>query len=390
MNRKVLLIISMILFLLPFFTIAKSCDNDKVTISSITVENKSDNVEELNKATTNNKNINLNLSMSEVGNFIEYKIILKNNSNDDYKLDKNRLNITSNYIDYIIESKDKSIVVKSNSSKTIYLKVQYKNNIPDDEFNSGVYNDNKTIVVNLSTRNALDIITNPKTGNYAIYLFGIVLIISGTLFIILRKNKYAKTMMLIFTAIMIPMSVYAICKFNIKITSNVEIKTNNPYVYTVNIRDSSKPDNNLIQLNQQMPDTIITYQTPQEAMQSFSNKPFFLKHKLSNNIVTESYLGFVVTNAMAESNPGMTAGTYYLRGGVDEYMDSNKPFYNANKETLFSAFGSSNCTASTTTTSCEVPGLHAAAATFDGNIAAYVDDNNICFVNGGNSYCSST
>ena len=42
---------------------------------------------------------------------------------------------------------------------------------------------------------------------------------------------------------------------------------------------------------------------------------FYLKYLISNNAVTDEYVGFVVTNAMAQDNPGMTAGTYYLKGG---------------------------------------------------------------------------
>ena len=52
---------------------------------------------------------------------------------------------------------------------------------------------------------------------------------------------------------------------------------------------------------------------------------FYLKHTISNNIVTESYVGFVVTDAMAQANPGMTAGTYYLRGGINESSLTDKP-----------------------------------------------------------------
>ena len=40
---------------------------------------------------------------------------------------------------------------------------------------------------------------------------------------------------------------------------------------------------------------------------------------------------------MAANNSGMTAGTYYLKGG------DNGRAYNENKSTLLTAFGSSNC-----------------------------------------------
>ena len=79
--------------------------------------------------------------MSEVGNQIEYKIIVKNDSNEDYELDKNSFKLNSDYMDYTIESEDNSNIIKANSSKTIYLKVVYNKEIPIDQFESGTYNE---------------------------------------------------------------------------------------------------------------------------------------------------------------------------------------------------------------------------------------------------------
>ena len=121
--KKFLLPILLFLMFIPLYVNAETCDTDKITISSITVENKSDNVEELEKATASGKNINLNLSMSEVGDNIEYKFVVKNDSNEDYELDKTSLNLNSDYINYLFETEDNSNVVKANSSKTVTLRV---------------------------------------------------------------------------------------------------------------------------------------------------------------------------------------------------------------------------------------------------------------------------
>ena len=98
--KKIILPILLFLLFIPLYVNAEACDTDKITISSITLEDKSDGVEELDKATANGKNINLNLSMSEVGDSIEYKFIVKNNSNEDYELDKTSLKLNSDYINY--------------------------------------------------------------------------------------------------------------------------------------------------------------------------------------------------------------------------------------------------------------------------------------------------
>ena len=227
MKKLILPIILMMMFI-PFFVNAETCDTDKISISSITVESKSDSVEELDEASASGKNINLNLSMSEVGDNINYKIIVKNDSNDDYELDKNSFNISSDYIGYILEAEDNSNIVKANSSKTMYLKFEYKTEVPEEEFESGTYNDNKTMTVNLSTgdtTNVPDTIKNPNTGvqSYILVLI-IILILSGTLYILLKEKKYVNFMvLLICTAIIIPVSVYAICNYEIRVESNIII-----------------------------------------------------------------------------------------------------------------------------------------------------------------------
>ena len=97
--------------------------------------------------------------------------------------------------------------------------------------------------------------------------------------------------------------------------------------------------------------------------------------------VLESYVGFVVTPSMATANPGMTAGTYYLRGG------DNGRAYNDNKATLLSAFGSGNCTESSFAFACRVSGL-LAYANSNGNVRAIDDAGSNCGVSGdGTSNC---
>ena len=96
--KKFILSILLFLMFIPFVVNAETCDTDKITIENIAIESKSDNVEELSQATASGKNINLNLSMSKVGDSIEYRFVVKNYSNEDYELDKTSLNLNSDYI----------------------------------------------------------------------------------------------------------------------------------------------------------------------------------------------------------------------------------------------------------------------------------------------------
>ena len=70
--KKIIIPILLFMMFIPLLVNAEICNQDKISISLITIEESSDNVTEIDKATANGKNINLNLSMSEVGDNIKY------------------------------------------------------------------------------------------------------------------------------------------------------------------------------------------------------------------------------------------------------------------------------------------------------------------------------
>ena len=171
------------------------------------------------------------------------------------------------------------------------------------------------------------------------------------------------------------------------------------YVYTANLSDY-----NSVWIGMEIPNTITIYNTPEDAMTGLktasgfttTNFPFFLRHIIANGTlwcasngtknyciyatqtecnsevtsdwgngytcisrsytsgVSESYLGFIITSEMAMANSGMTAGTYYLKGG------DNGRAYNDNKAVLQSAFGASSgyCTEYSSNFACVVPGIN--------------------------------
>lgn len=228
--KKFLPILLLMLFI-PLIVFAENCDVDKVFIDSINIEKKIGNVEELSEATVSGKNINLNLSMSEVGDSIEYKAIVKNDSDDDFELDKNSFIINSDYIDYTLESEDNSNIIKANSSKTIYLKVKYKTKVPDEAFESGTYSDNKTMLLNLSfvqTVNVPNTLKNSKIGYGLLILFIIIILCFAiTYYLNLNEKNHKKIMVLLLgLLVIIPTSVYALCKTYIKVDSKVVIVKN--------------------------------------------------------------------------------------------------------------------------------------------------------------------
>ena len=116
------------------------------------------------------------------------------------------------------------------------------------------------------------------------------------------------------------------------------------------------------------------------------NTIYFLKHVVINNIVTESYVGLVITSVMAGANPGFTEGTYYLRPpGMNVYR---------NKQTLQYAFGNAYntyCTENflefTAGISCSMSDLIAKEFLVSNFVTTGIDDDNRCVIENDNTYC---
>lgn len=290
--KKIMFSILMIIMFIPFIVNAETCDTSKVSISSIKVDSKSNEVEEINEATATGRDINLNLTMSEVGDKIKYKIVVKNDSNDDYELDKNNFNISSDYVKYSLESEDESIIVKANSTKTVYLRVEYKNAVKEESFKNGIYTDNKNMTINLSSNDkasVADIITNPDTGiKYYILIIIVLFTIIGTTVYLVMKKKNVKIMLLVIgTAIIIPLSVNALCKCEIKIDSKVNFY--HPFTGTIYrasstiLKDGDTIDVKKISCTEER----CNYIDENEYKINYSNS--FIKHDIVDDIIIASY-----------------------------------------------------------------------------------------------------
>ena len=182
-------------------------------------------------------------------------------------------------------------------------------------------------------------------------------------------------------------------------------------VYTINKfdRNATNPKYNAVWLNQPFPESITKYQTASDALAAIASAspkdlPSYLKDKLENGIVTESYVEFVVTEEMAQANTGMVAGTYTLRGEKTYDGDTStwlvgidyiSPYFEANKEAIKTAFGyatnQSRCseydTGRASEFTCGVVGLNARSRA-DGHVFASGIGNSSCGVdNEGISSC---
>ena len=118
----------------------------------------------------------------------------------------------------------------------------------------------------------------------------------------------------------------------------------------------------------------------QETAMSELGHDFFLRHKVENGNITESYVGFKVGGKI-----------YYIRGGVSELKTGSKPIYTANKKEMTKAFGSNNC--NETTSNAIFDHFVCSNGSFSVNILSYGsavawDNSYSCGVSGeGSSQC---
>ena len=218
--KKIINNLLIIILFIPCIVNAAECDTSKVYIESIGIENSSGNVEELEEATAKDKTVNLNLQMSTKDDVILYKVVLKNDSSEDYEINKNSININSDYLEYSLES-DNDNIIKANTTKTIYLRVKYSKEVDSFKFVDGVYQDEITMKVNLKSD---DTISNPNTGLSYLTIISLILIISGVLLILL-KNKKLSTLLILLGLITLPLGVKSLCNCEIVVYSKVKIQT---------------------------------------------------------------------------------------------------------------------------------------------------------------------
>ena len=237
--KKIILLLVAFLLFLPTLLKAQepnaTCNDDLITIDSISIEQKDEEVIQNSDPVIDGKNIKLDLNMSYVGNSIQYKIVVKNDSEVDYELGSN-LNTSTNYMKYTYTSAEAGNIVKAGTSKILYLKVEYDHEVPDTAFTNGTFTDNKDLVINLSSgtdntntntnTNVKDEIKNPKTGTEATLLFIIVVIfVAGIGYIAFSKAKTIRHLVIIFGVLAIlPLTVYAACTCQINVESKVTIE----------------------------------------------------------------------------------------------------------------------------------------------------------------------
>ena len=228
MNLKKILILFLIL-IIPFFVKAETCDNDNIIIESIESTEKSNGVTELDSANVKNNRINLNLKLLEIGDYATYKLVLTNDSMQDYNIEDS-IYSSDEVISYTLQSEDNNNIIKAGETKIVYLSVRYKNKINKNDYQDGAYNNNENISFSFLRNDIISEpssknIENPETSSNTIYIEIIICIFSLAIIVYLLtkcKNKYIK-FFIIGGLVLIPIKAFSLCYCKLNIESKITI-----------------------------------------------------------------------------------------------------------------------------------------------------------------------
>ncbi len=218
--KKISLLFLLLVF--PVCVFAKdTCDPSNIKIESITLEDTKGNIEEVKEASSDSQKINLGLRMNVVGDTASYKIVLKNNSNEDYYFDEKSLNLDTDYIDYEVNYEDGNNLMKGGEEKVLFLKVVYKEKMDSSTLENGLYQDTQVVKLNLTNNNIVDeILENPLTGRKLGLLIFIFLIVGCILF---YKEKKKSAYMFFLVGLILPFGVQALCRHSLEIKNYLVI-----------------------------------------------------------------------------------------------------------------------------------------------------------------------
>ena len=195
----------------------------KVEIESIDLIDKSQDATEVSTPTIDNLSIGLDLKFATLNDYIKYKIVVNNSTDEDYELSDKNLN-ASEYITYEYSFEDDVKIVKKNSKLVVYIIAKYTKELPTDKFENGEFKEDNSIVISLSNDGTT---TNPNTGDkFNIYLIVLILSSIAILGLILTKKTHDKKYLslLIISLMLIPTSIYALKKVEITISAKTTIE----------------------------------------------------------------------------------------------------------------------------------------------------------------------
>ena len=216
--KKLVYLLLIVTFFIPLMAYAST---DDIFIESIQLIDKSNNTVEVNPASFEKTNLKLDVQFLKKEDFVKYKLVLKNNSNQDYRVMIDSSLLEDTHVKYSVSFSDNSDIIKAHSSKEVTFSAVYYSEVSTEKFVNGRYVENRVISIVASNDN----ISNPKTSNQLLMILLIVMIIMGMLLLFLKNPMIGKKFLIILLLIPIvsPYTVFALEEIKITVNSRIEI-----------------------------------------------------------------------------------------------------------------------------------------------------------------------
>ena len=178
-----------------------------VSIESITMESKSDNTTIVNEATYSNLKVNFDVKFTKKDDYIKYKIVINNPTNEDYEITDTQNTKPSEYIKYEYTYDDNNKIVEKNKKTILYVTITYDKEVPEELLLTGeTFQENNSITISLGNNEL-----NPDTGRIIVKTLILIILILGIALTIYVNKINKKTLgVLLIISLFIPISVYAL------------------------------------------------------------------------------------------------------------------------------------------------------------------------------------
>ena len=219
------LIFVLLLFLIPTVVLAaNTCNPNDLSIETVTLSKTVGNAKEVTAASIDKQKINLDVKLNDPNDYMEYKIIVKNNSTEDYYI-KNEDIADNQFLKYEFVHENNEYLIEPNSEKEITLRVSYKNRVDG----SANYTSTDTLSLNIIDNQTVQVANTLKSVGITAVILVIIVLVS--IFIgggILINNKTKNLLLiLIGIAILIPIYANASCDAKIDVDVKVELDSKN-------------------------------------------------------------------------------------------------------------------------------------------------------------------
>lgn len=181
-----------LVFLFSFLFMSNVFASANVNIKSLEIADKTSTIN-VNSYSYEGLGIKTDIFFNQVGDYVKFKVVLKNNDNIDYIISDIKSNYQNEYTDIVYEYENNSKDFRANSEKALFVTFKYTKEATDVTVLNGT---------EIKLTIPLDTISNPKTGIKEVSNILLVGLLIGLVsFVFFRKNQKILVVMFAFTLI---------------------------------------------------------------------------------------------------------------------------------------------------------------------------------------------